>query len=155
MPIVFTTTPPQPASNARRMFESDSVGGADASRKGFSKSMPVNVVESVVFTAASEAHDDTPEASSTLKGVRQLGKKLPVDGHQSVHPSQQLAIVAVTDEHDRLPIQLVGKEDRAREIPRTGIHDGAVELRVARRRDVLRDAAHEHPRGERVGALEA
>src|SRR6516165_3459543 len=49
MPIVLTTTPPQPASNARRMFESDSVGGADASRKGFSKSMPVNRVARVAL----------------------------------------------------------------------------------------------------------
>src|SRR3954470_1860095 len=32
-PIVFVTTPPQPASNARTMFDSDSVGGADESRK--------------------------------------------------------------------------------------------------------------------------
>ena len=30
IPIVLVTTPPQPASNARRMFDSDSVGGADA-----------------------------------------------------------------------------------------------------------------------------
>src|SRR6188474_3360416 len=49
MPMVLTTTPPQPASNARMMFESDSVGGADASRNGFSNWMPVNLVESVVF----------------------------------------------------------------------------------------------------------
>src|SRR6185369_10479311 len=34
-PIVFTTTPPQPASNARMMFDSDSVGGADDRRNGF------------------------------------------------------------------------------------------------------------------------
>src|SRR5471032_722383 len=34
-PIVFVTTPPHPASNARRMFDSDSVGGADESRNGF------------------------------------------------------------------------------------------------------------------------
>ena len=34
-PIVFVTTPPQPASKARRMFDSDSVGGADDSRNGF------------------------------------------------------------------------------------------------------------------------
>src|SRR5215470_15055242 len=33
-PIVFVTTPPQPASKARMMFESDSVGGAEASMKG-------------------------------------------------------------------------------------------------------------------------
>ena len=43
-PIVFVTTPPQPASNARMMLLSDSVGGADASRNGFSNRKPVNVV---------------------------------------------------------------------------------------------------------------
>ena len=42
-PIVLVTTPPQPASNARMMLPSDSVGGADASRKGFSNRRPVNV----------------------------------------------------------------------------------------------------------------
>ena len=45
-PIVFVTTPPQPASNARMMLLSDSVGGADASRNGFSKRRPVNVTAS-------------------------------------------------------------------------------------------------------------
>jgi len=55
MPMVLTTTPPQPASKARRMFESDSVGGAEASRKGFSNASPVNVVERVVCMAASQA----------------------------------------------------------------------------------------------------
>src|ERR1051326_6199157 len=49
VPMVLTTTPPQPASNARRILESDSVGGADASRNGFSKSIPVKRVVSVVF----------------------------------------------------------------------------------------------------------
>ena len=44
-PIVLVTTPPQPASNARRMFDSDSVGGADDSRNGFWKRTPVNVVD--------------------------------------------------------------------------------------------------------------
>src|SRR5436190_21731809 len=44
-PIVLVTTPPQPASKARRMFCSDSVGGADASRNGFLKRTPVNVVD--------------------------------------------------------------------------------------------------------------
>src|SRR4029079_8539058 len=36
-PILLVTTPPHPASNARRMLLSDSVGGADESMKGFSK----------------------------------------------------------------------------------------------------------------------
>src|SRR4030095_3474500 len=43
-PMVLVTTPPHPASKARMMLLSDSVGGADASRKGFSKRRPVNVV---------------------------------------------------------------------------------------------------------------
>src|SRR6185503_19935575 len=42
-PMVFVTTPPHPASNARMMLLSDSVGGADASRNGFSNRRPVNV----------------------------------------------------------------------------------------------------------------
>src|SRR5690349_18030925 len=42
-PMVFATTPPQPASNARRMLLSDSVGGAEERRKGFSNGIPVNV----------------------------------------------------------------------------------------------------------------
>ena len=41
--MVLVTTPPHPASNARMMLPSDSVGGADASRNGFSKRSPVNV----------------------------------------------------------------------------------------------------------------
>src|SRR5204863_9504682 len=45
MPMVLVTTPPQPASKARTMFASDSVGGAEASMKGFSKRIPVNVVD--------------------------------------------------------------------------------------------------------------
>src|SRR5882762_3670576 len=45
-PMVLVTTPPHPASNARMMLLSDSVGGADDSRNGFSKRRPVNVVES-------------------------------------------------------------------------------------------------------------
>src|SRR6185295_11309928 len=47
-PIVLVTTPPQPASNARTMFDSDSVGGADDSRNGFWNLMPVNVVDKSV-----------------------------------------------------------------------------------------------------------
>src|SRR5512132_4137261 len=42
-PIVLVTTPPQPASKARMMLLSDSVGGADESRNGFSNRSPVKV----------------------------------------------------------------------------------------------------------------
>ncbi len=50
-PMVLVTTPPQPASNARMMLLSDSVGGADASRNGFSKRSPVNVTPNWVAMA--------------------------------------------------------------------------------------------------------
>src|SRR5262245_2972027 len=42
-PMVLVTTPPQPASNARMMLLSDSVGGADESRNGLGNLSPVNV----------------------------------------------------------------------------------------------------------------
>ena len=45
-PIVLVTTPPQPASKARMMLPSDSVGGADASRNGFSNRSPANIASS-------------------------------------------------------------------------------------------------------------
>ncbi len=46
--MVLVTTPPHPASNARMMLLSDSVGGAEASRKGLGKRSPVNVTSSCV-----------------------------------------------------------------------------------------------------------
>ena len=52
-PIVLVTTPPHPASNARRMLLSDSVGGAEESRKGFSKSSPVNLTDRLADMADS------------------------------------------------------------------------------------------------------
>src|SRR6266536_1706620 len=43
--MVLVTTPAQPASKARRMLLSDSVGGAEERRKGFSKRIPVKSTE--------------------------------------------------------------------------------------------------------------
>src|SRR5580765_8522205 len=51
-PIVLVTTPPQPASKARMMLLSDSVGGAEASRNGLSNRSPVNVTPSRAAMAA-------------------------------------------------------------------------------------------------------
>src|SRR5688572_22653955 len=48
-PIVLVTTPPQPASKARMMLLSDSVGGAEDSRNGFANFRPVNVTERFGF----------------------------------------------------------------------------------------------------------
>ncbi len=39
-PSVFHTTPPQPASNARRTLYSLSVGGAEASQNGLGERIP-------------------------------------------------------------------------------------------------------------------
>src|SRR5437763_16515828 len=50
-PIVFVTTPPHPASKARRMFESDSVGGAAARGRGLGKRIPVNVAARSAMSA--------------------------------------------------------------------------------------------------------
>src|SRR3990170_2553769 len=47
-PIVLVTTPAHPASNARRMLLSDSVGGAEERRKGFSKRIPVKLTDRFV-----------------------------------------------------------------------------------------------------------
>src|SRR4029453_5663204 len=44
-PIVFVTTPPQPASKARMMLLSDSVGGAEARRNGFRNRRPLKVTD--------------------------------------------------------------------------------------------------------------
>src|SRR5262245_15907078 len=45
-PIVLVTTPPHPASKARMMLLSDSVGGADESRNGLLNFKPVKTVAS-------------------------------------------------------------------------------------------------------------
>src|SRR5579872_6481606 len=44
-PIVLVTTPAQPASNARMIFVSDSVGGAEDNRNGFSSVRPVKTAD--------------------------------------------------------------------------------------------------------------
>ena len=56
IPIVLVTTPPQPASKARRMLLSDSVGGAEDSRNGVAKRIPVNVTERSTPMSASSSH---------------------------------------------------------------------------------------------------
>ena len=48
-PMVLVTTPPHPASKARMMLVSDSVGGADESRNGLANFRPVKVTPSLGF----------------------------------------------------------------------------------------------------------
>src|SRR3954470_20970974 len=66
-PIVFVTTPPQPASKARMMLLSDSVGGADDSRNGFSNRSPVKVHASgfPMTVLPKERGPDGPERERT------------------------------------------------------------------------------------------
>src|SRR6185436_18114840 len=65
-PIVFTTTPPQPASNARRMLLSDSVGGADERRNGFSNLMPVKFTLRFGIVGLHVRHPDGREGPEDL-----------------------------------------------------------------------------------------
>src|SRR5688500_14655455 len=68
-PIVLVTTPPQPASKARMMLLSDSVGGADASRNGLSKCSPVKVTlswDGIVFPPPERDRKSTRLNSSHL-----------------------------------------------------------------------------------------
>src|ERR687889_421033 len=66
-PIVFVTTPAHPASKARRMLLSDSVGGAEESRKGFPNSMPVKWTDRLA-DIADDLHSQS--CNSQLSGVR-------------------------------------------------------------------------------------
>ncbi len=56
-PMVLVTTPPQPASKARMMLLSDSVGGADDSRNGLSKRRPVKLTERLAAMGGSFCAD--------------------------------------------------------------------------------------------------
>src|SRR4029434_2493677 len=77
--MVFVTTPPHPTSNARRMFCSDSVGGADESRNGFSNWRPVNET----------AHLDMchPRRALLLTIIEQVAAQLSMCRAPAVTPS--------------------------------------------------------------------
>src|SRR6266404_4331748 len=89
-----------------------------------------------------------------LNGVRQLHEELAIELLEAIEIAQ-LAVIAVADEHDRLPVDFVGEEQLAAEGARMRTGVDGIERRIAVRRDVLRDAADEHPRRERVGAANA
>ena len=67
---------------------------------------------------------------------------------------EQRAVVAVAQEHHRLPVDLVGEEGRPREGRVLPGDRGGVERGVAPRLDELPDQPQEGARGERVGRLE-
>src|SRR5258708_8405568 len=77
-PMVLVTTPPQPASNARMMLLSDSVGGADDRRNGLSNRRPVNVVLSCAGIGL-----PLPTETRRAKVGRILGKRHYIAEFQS------------------------------------------------------------------------
>src|SRR5215471_7864668 len=68
-PIVFQTTPPQPASKARITCSPQLVGGADASQKGFTHRMPAKVVSSVGILSLQPCRDADTRALAVGDGV--------------------------------------------------------------------------------------
>src|SRR4029453_504377 len=83
------------------------------------------------------------EVGSPLKCVRQLDEEVP-PGRLQPSGVRQLAVVAVADEHHRLPVQFVRKQDRAAEGAGAVADRRPEQRRIARRGDVLADGADEH-----------
>ena len=69
-PSVFQTTPPQPASKARRTLYSLSVGGAEASQNGFGERMPDEV-------AAQVGHPSSPSSERSRRRIITAGAIVP------------------------------------------------------------------------------
>jgi hypothetical protein len=66
-PKVFQTTPPHPASKARRTLYSLSVGGAEASQNGFGDLMPMKSVDRLAMASLLAARCEQGNgAGSTL-----------------------------------------------------------------------------------------
>ena len=84
-PIVLVTTPAHPASNARRMFDSDSVGGAEESRNGFSNRIPVKVTE------RSDIGTSRPLAASSPRRPRTTPAESPALRRLRMHPPSAAA----------------------------------------------------------------
>src|SRR5512140_3318417 len=106
--MVLVTTPPQPASNARRMFASDSVGGAEESMNGFAKRIPVNVVPRStamadlpsVRSATNARNHRAPDCfvSSCFRGRRagSLRSRRALDERSAADPAHERAVL---DDH--------------------------------------------------------
>src|ERR1041384_6465169 len=84
-PIVLVTTPPQPASKARVMFDSDSVGGAEASRKGFSNRSPVNVKDRFVAIGGTIIPERRLQSPALRGPHAQTSRRRPDSGIYPAH----------------------------------------------------------------------
>src|SRR5262245_33454810 len=72
-PIVLVTTPPHPASKARRMLLSDSVGGAEERRNGFSNWIPVKVTDlaGIGSTPSAPGFHGSPAGAGRRRGCEE------------------------------------------------------------------------------------
>ena len=73
----FLLSPAHPASKARMMFDSDSVGGADESRNGLVNFRPVNVTEMSGFMAGLWVQGGK---GARVLGVRRVMALAPIRG---------------------------------------------------------------------------
>src|SRR3982751_2513514 len=85
--------------------------------------------------------DDAPALA--LEGVRELDEELTVDLLEAV-VGRQHPIVAVADEHDRLPVQLIREQDLPADRSRLGRGAERIQTRVAIGCHILRGSADKH-----------
>src|SRR3954452_401267 len=69
-PSVFQTAPPQPASNARRTWYSELVGGAEASQNGFGALTPQNSTARSIMKKSSGWVGTPTDRSGVRVGAR-------------------------------------------------------------------------------------
>ena len=104
-PIVLVTTPPQPASKARWMLLSDSVGGADASRNGFTNRIPVNTVDRSATGLAPRSGQRLGRAAEGRmlrpRGPAEQGRWSHKDGQAAAAAARRRRAPAVGDTLDR------------------------------------------------------
>src|SRR4051812_44826380 len=86
---------------------------------------------------------------SALEGVRHLDEELS-PGLLQPFIERQLALVAVSDKQDRLPIELVSEQSRGGEAGGSRRHRRQIEFRLAIGGDVLTDGPHERARRKAV-----
>jgi beta-ureidopropionase len=113
-PMVLVTTPPQPASNARLMFDSLSVGGAEASRNGFSNRRPVNVTDKSVAIGVPLRVTIIPAMPRTvLGGLIQAATPL-TDPATPIDKIREAAIdihLPLIDEAGKKGVQILGLQE--------------------------------------------
>ena len=88
-----------------------------------------------------------------LEGVGQLHEELAIQRRELLAIGE-LAVVAVADEHHRLPVELVGEQRRSAEFSFARCRVGGREERIAAGGHVLHDDARKEARRKGVGAAQ-